>query len=180
MPGTRALIRAIDALSDWTGRAVSWLTLSMVLVTFAVVVLRYLFDTGWIAVQEAITYMHALVFLIGAAYTLRHNGHVRVDIVYRRLSPRGRAAVDLFGSLFLLLPMSGFLFWVSWDYVASSWALHEGSRETGGLPGVFLLKGAILVMAGLLLLQGLAMLLQRGLVLLGHAEAEEEQPGPEV
>ena len=171
------LIRFIDALSDWTGRAVSWLTLGMVLVTFAVVVLRYLFDTGWIAVQEAITFMHALVFLLGAAYTLRHNGHVRVDIVYRKLAARGRAWVDLFGSLFLLLPMSLFILWISWDYVASSWALLEGSREAGGLPGVFLLKSAILLMAGLLALQGLALALRQVAILLGRAEADLE-PGP--
>ena len=150
----------IERLSEWSGRAVSWLTLAMVLVTFLVVVLRYAFDLGWIALQESITWMHALVFLLGAAYTLRHDGHVRVDIFYRRRSPRGRAWTDLLGALLLLIPVCGFILWISWDYVAESWRLHEGSREAGGLPGVFLLKTAIPVMATLLLVQGLAQVLR--------------------
>ncbi len=147
----------IDQLNDWTGRLTAWLTLMMVAVTFAVVVLRYLFDLGSIALQESITFMHAMVFMLGAAYTLRHEGHVRVDIIYSRLNERRRAWVDLFGVLFLLLPVTLFISWVSWEYVSSSWALLEGSREAGGLPGVFLLKSLIPLMALLLLLQGLAM-----------------------
>ncbi len=147
----------IDQLNDWTGRLTAWLTLMMVAVTFAVVVLRYLFDLGSIALQESITFMHAMVFMLGAAYTLRHEGHVRVDIFYSRLNERRRAWVDLFGVLFLLLPVTLFISWVSWEYVSSSWALLEGSREAGGLPGVFLLKSLIPLMALLLLLQGLAM-----------------------
>ena len=150
----------IESFIDWTGRAVSWLTLGMVLVTFLVVVLRYVFDTGWIALQESINYMHALVFLIGAAYTLRHNEHVRVDIFYCRLSERGRAWVDFIGGLFILLPVMVFIIWTSWAYVIDSWSVHEGSREAGGLPGIFLLKSVILLMAALLILQGLAMMLK--------------------
>jgi TRAP-type mannitol/chloroaromatic compound transport system permease small subunit len=147
----------IDKLSDWSGRLIAWLTLAMVVVTFTVVVMRYLFDTGSIALQESITYMHAMVFMLGAAYTLRHEGHVRVDIFYRRFGERGRAWVDLFGVLFLLLPVTVFIAWVSWDYVSTAWELREGSREAGGLPGVYLLKSVIPLMALLLLLQGLAM-----------------------
>lgn len=147
----------IDQISEWSGRLVAWLSLTMVLTTFLVVVLRYLFDLGSIALQEAITYMHASLFMLGAAYTLRHEGHVRVDIFYNRFGARGRAWVDLMGVLLLLLPVTLFITWVSWDYVASSWALHEGSREAGGLPGVFLLKSVIPLMALLLLLQGVAM-----------------------
>ena len=120
--------RTLDGLNEWIGRAVSWLSLLMVLVTFAVVVLRYAFDTGWIAMQESVTYMHAVLFLAGAAYTLKHQGHVRVDVFYRRFSPRGRAWVDLFGGLLLLLPVCLFIFYMSWDYVVQSWALQEGSR----------------------------------------------------
>lgn len=88
------IIQQIESFIEWTGRTVSWLTLGMVLVTFIVVVLRYLFNTGWIALQESINYMHALVFLIGASYTLKHNAHVRVDIIYQKLSARGQAWVD--------------------------------------------------------------------------------------
>lgn len=144
---------AIERFIEWTGRAVSWLTLFMVITTFVVVVLRYLFDTGWIAVQESISYMHATVFLIGAAYTLQQQGHVRVDIFYSRFNQQTRAWVDLCGALFMLMPFMFFIGWMSWEYVLDSWDVFEGSREAGGLPGVFLLKSLILVMAALLMLQ---------------------------
>jgi TRAP-type mannitol/chloroaromatic compound transport system permease small subunit len=171
----------LDWFSEWTGRAISWLTLGMVIVTFTVVVLRYLFNVGWIGMQESITYMHALVFMLGAAYTLRHDGHVRVDIFYQKFSPRGRAWVDLLGTLFLLLPVTLFIAWISWEYVASSWSLLEGSRETGGLPGVYLLKTAIPMMALLLVLQGTSLALRSVLVLLGHEEdAPAHDPSTEV
>lgn len=172
--GLARVARAISGLSEWTGRTISWLTLLMVLVTFVVVILRYLFNVGWIAMQETITWMHALVFMLGAAYTLRHDGHVRVDVFYRTASPRAKAWVDLLGTLVLLLPVCGFIAWTSWDYVASSWAVHEASKETGGLPGLYLLKTAILVMAGLLILQGLAILMNNLLVILGRAPAGDE------
>lgn len=173
-------VHALETLNEWVGRTLSWLTLLMVLVTFAVVVLRYAFDMGWIAMQESVTYMHACLFLGGAAFTLKHHGHVRVDIFFHRFSRRGQAWVDLLGSLFLLMPVSVFIGWISWDYVASSWGLFEGSREAGGLPGVFLLKTMILAMAGLLILQGLAVALRCGLFLGGMNEAmpvplEEEE-----
>ena len=125
----------------------------MGIVTFAVVVLRYLFDTGWIAVQESITYMHAAVFLIGAAYTLQQDAHVRVDIFYSRFNEQTRAWVDLCGALFMLMPFMFFIAWMSWEYVISSWDVLESSREAGGLPGVFLLKSLMLVMTALLMLQ---------------------------
>jgi TRAP-type mannitol/chloroaromatic compound transport system permease small subunit len=163
------LIGLFEAINEWLGRAVSWLSLCMVLVTFFVVVMRYAFDLGWIWLQESVTFMHAALFLIGAAYTLKHQGHVRVDIFFRRFTPRTRAWVDLFGSLLLLLPVCLFIFSVSWDYVAQSWRLHEGSREAGGLDGVYLLKSLILVMALLLVLQGAAMALRALLSLMGRA-----------
>ena len=159
---------ALDAVSEWIGRAVAWLTLGMVLVTFAVVVLRYAFDLGWIAMQESVTYMHGLVFMLGAAYTLKHNGHVRVDIFYRKLGPKGRCLVDLLGTLLLLIPSCMFIAWVGWDYVSSSWEVFEGSREAGGLPAVFLLKTLILVMPALLSLQAVAGALRNLLCLLGR------------
>jgi TRAP-type mannitol/chloroaromatic compound transport system permease small subunit len=164
----------LDGLSEILGSAVSWLSLLMVLVTFLIVVLRYAFDLGWIWLQESVTYMHAALFLVGAAYTLKHEGHVRVDIFYRRFTPRTQAWVDLGGSLLLLLPVCIFIFSVSWEYVAQSWALHEGSREAGGLDGVYLLKSLILVMAGLLVLQGLAQAVRRLLILLGWQRAKVE------
>lgn len=157
----------IDNFSDACGRAIAWLTLCMVLTQFAVVILRYVFEIGWIAMQESILFMHALVFLLGAAYTLRHEGHVRVDIFYRHMSRKGQALVDILGTLFLLLPVCGYIFWSSWGYVADSWGLFEGSREAGGLPGVFLLKSSILLMAGFFSLQGVSLLL-KNLIIIFH------------
>jgi TRAP-type mannitol/chloroaromatic compound transport system permease small subunit len=154
------LIQRLESLAEFTGRIVAWGTLLMVLITFAVVVLRYALDTGWIAMQESITYLHALVFMLGAAYTLKHHGHVRVDIFYQKFSRRGRAWVDLLGTLLLLFPLMGFIFWVSWEYVVESWKVFEGSREAGGLPGVFLIKTLLLLMPVTMTIQGLALALR--------------------
>jgi len=147
------VLAGVEAFIDWSGRTVSWLSLFLVLVTFIVVVLRYVFDSGSIALQEITTYLHASVFLTGMAYTLQQNAHVRVDIFYSRFSEQTKAWVDLFGALFLLLPFMLFISWISWEYIADSWSVFEGSREAGGLPGVFLLKSLILVMTFLLSLQ---------------------------
>jgi len=154
------LIRRLEVTAEWLGRMVAWATLLMVLITFLVVLLRYLFDTGWIAMQESVTYLHAAVFMLGAAYTLKHGGHVRVDIFYQGFGPRGKAWINLLGTLFLLFPLALFILFVSWDYVAESWKVLEGSREAGGLPGVFLLKTLILVLPLTLLLQGTALALK--------------------
>ena len=172
----------LDAIAEGTGRLISWLTLGMVWVTFLIVVLRYAFGLGWIAMQESVGYMHALVFMLGAAYTLKHDGHVRVDILYRGFSPRTQAWVDLLGTLFLLVPVSAFLIWVSWDYVTASWSLREASPQAGGLPGVFLLKSVIPLMAALLLAQGLAQALRCLLLLRGDSGAapEHAQHEPEL
>ena len=149
-------IQLIENFIEWIGRTISWLTLGMVLLTFCVVLFRYVFNTGWIALQESISYMHSLVFLIGAAYTLKHDGHVRVDILYQKLNERGQASINLLGNIFILLPVMLFIFWISWDYIKISWDVLESSREAGGLPGVYLLKSTILLMAVLLILQSIA------------------------
>ena len=137
----------------------------MVLVTFLVVVMRYVFDAGFIWLQESVVWMHAAVFMLGAAYTLKHQGHVRVDIFYQKMGPRSRAWVDLLGTLLLLFPVCGFIFWVGWEYVLNSWDVLEGSREAGGLPGVFLLKSLILLLPLTLGLQGIATMLRSILLL---------------
>ncbi len=151
------LCDAIDAFNERIGRITAWALLLMVGVTFLVVVLRYGFNFGRIALQESTTYLHAFVFMIAGAYTLKHNEHVRVDIFYQDMSPRNKAKVDLFGSVFLLLPFTLFILWVSFDYVLKSWQLLEQSREAGGLPFVYILKSFIPVMAGLLFLQALSL-----------------------
>jgi TRAP-type mannitol/chloroaromatic compound transport system permease small subunit len=162
------LAHILDSIAELTGRIISWLTLAMVIITFGVVVLRYVFESGSIALQESVTYLHAVVFMLCAAYTLKHDAHVRVDIFYQRASARTRAWVDLLGTLLLLLPVCAFILASSLDYVASSWSILEGSQESGGLDGVFLLKTTIPVMAGLLLLQGCALALHKLLVIVGY------------
>jgi len=144
------------------GKASSWLTLFMVLVTFTVVVLRYVFDVGFIWLQESVVWMHAFVFMMGAAYTLQREEHVRVDIFYRDMSKKRRAWVDLLGVIVFLLPLCAFLGWAAFDFVAASWNLHEASRESGGLPYplIPLLKSILIVMPVTLGLQGLSLLLQ--------------------
>jgi TRAP-type mannitol/chloroaromatic compound transport system permease small subunit len=149
----------------------------MVIITFSVVVLRYVFESGSIALQESVTYMHAVVFMLCAAYTLKHDAHVRVDIFYQRWSVRTRAWADLLGTLLLLVPVCVFIIASSLGYVAASWSILEGSQEAGGLDGVYLLKTAIPVMAGLLLLQGCALALHRLLIITGHAAMPETDTG---
>jgi TRAP-type mannitol/chloroaromatic compound transport system permease small subunit len=149
-------LTSIEFFIDWSGRTVSWLSLFLVLVTFIIVVLRYVFDSGSIALQEITSYLHATIFLVGMAYTMQHDAHVRVDVFYSRFSRQTRAWIDLCGALFLLLPFMLFVSWISWLYIADSWSVFEGSREAGGLPGVFLLKSLILVMTFLLSLQALS------------------------
>ena len=151
------LVRFIDAFSNWSGQLVSWLALALVLVTFVIVVLRYGFNIGAIALQELLLYFHSMIFMLGAAYTLKDDQHVRVDIFYRPASAKHKAWVNLLGVIFLLWPSCGFIFYISWQYVASSWSYLEGSAEAGGIDAVFLLKTLILLMPLMLILQGLAL-----------------------
>jgi len=151
----------LDRVSTTIGRNVAWLGLGLVLVTFVVVIVRYLFDSGSIALQESALYLHATLFMLGAAWTLKIDGHVRVDVLYRHFSARGKATADLFGTLIFLLPTCGFLLWISQDYVAAAWRVREASPEAGGLPFVYLLKTLIPVTVLLLILQGISQLLRR-------------------
>ena len=158
-----------DKISIVSGRITSWLTLVMVVVTVIVVVMRYVFDAGAVWLQESVVWMHAVVFMVGAAYTLQQDEHVRVDIFYRNMGERRRAWIDLLGTLLFLLPLCVFLGYKSWDFVVVSWHLAESSREPGGMPYPFvpLLKSVLLVMPLLLVLQGLSMLIRALQVLRG-------------
>ncbi|MCV2883625.1 TRAP transporter small permease subunit [Aestuariibacter sp. AA17] len=156
----------IDRANDTLSRIVSWFTLLMVLITCLIVILRYVFNMGWIAMQESVMYLHAAVFMLGAAHTLRVNEHVRVDVIYRTLSPQKQALIDLGGSLFLLLPVNLFIFAMSVEYVVNSWQLLEGSPEAGGLPFVFILKSLLLMFAFTMTLQGIAEIIRQSLTLI--------------
>jgi TRAP-type mannitol/chloroaromatic compound transport system permease small subunit len=150
------LVKSIERLTVAVGRAASWCTLAIVLLGLAVVLMRYALGFGSIWLQETIIYAHAALFLLAAAWTLKEGGHVRVDVFYATASPRTKALVDLCGALFLLLPFALALLWFSLPYVMRSWTILERSRETSGLPLVFLLKTLIPVFAVLLALQGVA------------------------
>lgn len=163
------LIHSIDRYIDLIGRGVSWLTLVMVVTVVVVVVTRYFLQIGSIALQESVTYLHSAIFLIGVAYTLQHDGHVRVDIFYRQFSIRQRALVNFFGNILFLIPFSVLILVASWEYVLVSWTIRETSTENNGLPFVYVLKSLMLLMPAILILQGVSELLKSLLILLGHA-----------
>jgi len=151
-----ALADVIDRINGGIGRVCAWLCLFVVLVQFAVVVLRYALGIGSIWLTESIIYAHAAMFMLAAAWTLREGGHVRVDVFYDHASPRTKAWVDLGGALLLLLPFMLVLLWFALPYVFRSWMILERSRETSGLPAVFLLKTLIPLFALMMALQGAA------------------------
>ncbi len=155
-------MNVFDRTSAVIGKAASWLTLIMVVVTFIVVVLRYVFDFGLIWLQESVTWMHAVVFMLGAAYTLCDEEHVRVDVFYSKTNAKRRAWIDLLGVVLFLLPLCGFLAFTAYDFIASSWAMHEASRESGGLPYPMLplLKTALIIMPVTVALQGVSLMMR--------------------
>jgi TRAP-type mannitol/chloroaromatic compound transport system permease small subunit len=163
----RSLSGALRRLSELTGRLLAWLMIPMVLGTFLIVIFRYALDLGWIWMQEGTVWVHAAVFMVAAAYTLNRNEHVRVDVFYRGMSVRRKACVDLAGAVLFLIPVAMFLVITSWDYVAVSWQIREGSREAGGLPYPFtsILKSFIPLTAVLLILQGIANVIDNVLTL---------------
>lgn len=158
----------IDRFTEYSGRAVAWLSLVLALVVCTLVIARYAFRISLPVLQEAALYLHATLFMVGAAFTLKGDGHVRVDILYRGWSPRTRAWVDCIGTLVFLLPVCVLLLMMSWDYVAASWSVRETSSDPGGLPWVWLLKTLLLILPAMLILQGVAELLRRLPVALGR------------
>jgi TRAP-type mannitol/chloroaromatic compound transport system permease small subunit len=139
----------------------------MVLATCAVVIARYVFSVGAIGLQESVTYMHGLVFMLGIAFTLKEDGHVRVDVLYEKFPEKVRIGIDIAGHLLFLLPVASFILWTSLDFVAFSWSLKESSGQPGGLPAVYLLKGLIPFMAVLLILQGVSEILKGLMKIMG-------------
>ncbi|WP_421709365.1 TRAP transporter small permease subunit [Algihabitans sp.] len=158
---------AIDQVNRRIGTTVAWLALFMVLVQFALVLMRYVFGIGSIMTQESLIYAHGTLFMVAAGYTLLVGGHVRVDIFYREAEPRKKAWVDLIGVTVLLIPVCLLIWRYSLPYVLSSWAVLEGSRETSGIQGVYLLKSCILVFVVLMSLQGLSLAFRSILVIAG-------------
>ena len=169
-------MQAIDAVTDITGRAIAWLTVAMVVMVMTVVVTRYFLSVGSIALQESVTYLHCMIFMLGLAFTLKHDGHVRVDIFYRDFSAKTQAAVNLGGAVLFLMPVCVLLLVTSWDYVLASWAIGETSAENNGLPFVYLLKTLMLLMPMTLILQGISEMLRNVLILIGKELSAADAP----
>ena len=150
------LLSGLSALTRMVVRPLRWLALIMVLLTFAIVILRYALNSGGVLLQESVMYLHGTLFMLAIALGVGDNTHVRVDILYSRRSPEQQAWIDLVGHLLFLLPVAGFMIWVSLPYVSNSWQILEGSSEVGGIPGVFLLKTLIPLTGALLFCQGIA------------------------
>jgi len=165
-------VRRVDAINDWIGRTAAWLTLGCVLTCFAVVVLRYAFGIGFPWMQELYVWQHAAVFMAGAGYTMLHRGHVNVDVLYGRLKPRGKAWVDILCTLVFLFPWLAVVAITSAPFVLSSWSIREASSTAGGLPAVYLLKSLLWVFCLVLFVQGLALIVRRGLFLAGDGDAD--------
>jgi len=165
-----ATVRNIDRFTEGCGRILAWLVLAMALLTTVIVIMRYGFNHGSIMAQESVIYMHGSLFMLAAAYTLKHDGHVRVDIFYRTFSPRRAAWVNSLGAIAFLMPLCVFIFISSWDYVTEAWMIRESSPEAGGIPAVFLLKSLIPAMAVTLFLQALAEVLRNALTLVAPGE----------
>lgn len=170
MTALARLADIVDRFNDTVGRGVRWLALGLVLVQFVVVVLRYVFGSSFIWMQESVIYTHATLFMLAIGYTLLHDGHVRVDVIYAGLPRRRQAWIELAGALVAILPFCLLVLWACWPYVSISWRMREGPMFPGGIPWLYLLKSLIPAMAVLLLLQGVSVACRAILVLGGRSD----------
>jgi len=168
------VVKIIDGFTEWSGRSVAWLVLAMVLLICYDVAMRYLLQQGSVALQELEWHLFALIFLLGSAYTLKHDEHVRVDILYQssKLSDKHRALINIVGILVFLLPFCILILISAWRFVDNAYFYHEGSPDPGGLPYRYLLKASVLVAFAMLILQGFAELL-RNILKLQNTEATD-------
>ncbi len=169
------LSAAINRLNEWVGRAVSWLCAALVLLVCFDVVTRYLFSATAAWIMELEWHLFALIFLLGAGYAFRHGRHVRVDLFYAGFSVKDKAWVDFLGALLFLLPWCLLITYTSFGYALSSYEIRETSPDPGGLPARYLIKFSIVIGAALLLLQGIASLIDSALVLAGEKSPDGEK-----
>jgi len=175
MEAIKTITRWIDNMNEWVGSGVAWVTLGLVLVVFVDVVMRYLLNKSYVFTQELEWHLFGFIFLIGAGYTLLHDGHVRVDIIYQRLGIKGRAWTNLLGVILFLIPGCIMVITTSWQFAANSFSMMEGSPDPGGIPFRFIIKGCIPVGFTLLLLQGFSLGLHSFMQILGVEKEEEEK-----
>jgi len=173
MDAIKRLCRGIDTLNTIVGRMVAWVTLLVVLVVFVDVVMRYAFNTSFVSTQELEWHLFGFIFLMGAGYTLLKDGHVRVDIFYQRLSPRGQAWVNLLGVLLMLLPGCYLVIVTGFGFAKTAWITMEGSSDPGGIPYRFVLKSCIPAGFILMALQGISLGLKSLMTIVGVAVDRE-------
>jgi len=171
------LADAIDRFQDRIGRWLYWLTLVMVVIGAYNAIVRYLDKYTGMTLSsntylEMQWYLFAILFLMGTAYTLRHDAHVRVDILYTRLGAKGKAWINLLGTVLFLFPFCILMLWVSWPAVANSWAVLEASPDPGGLPR-YPIKTVIPIAFLLVMVQGVSMTIRA-------AATIRDVPGAEV
>ena len=167
-------VKNVEKVNDAVGRSISWLIILLVLTTFFVAIFRYGFNLGWVWLQELYVWIHGTVIMLGAAYTLLHDDHVRIDIFYRSLSERSKAFVNLFGTLLLLIPTILTVFWFVVPYVSLSWQRLEASREAGGMQGLFIWKTTMLIFCILLFFQSLALISKSLIVISGKKNSKSD------
>ena len=174
MNALKTVSRWIDILNEWVGRGVAWVTAGLVMVVFVDVLMRYIFNLSFVFTQELEWHLFGFIFLIGAGYTLLHDGHVRVDIIYQRIGAKGRAWVNFIGVLLFLIPGCIMVITTSWKFTMTSFSMLEGSPDPGGIPFRFIIKGCIPIGFTLLLLQGISMGLHNFMKILGIEKSGEE------
>ncbi len=159
-------IAAVDSLNERIGNGISWMTFLLVLVVCFDVVTRYIFKSSSVGVQELEWHIFAVIFLMGGAYTLKHEKHVRVDIFYSRMNERKQALINLAGTVLFLIPFCLLIIFSSFDFVWNSFSIGESSPDPGGLPFRFILKAVLPLSFFFILLQGISLLFKSILILL--------------
>lgn len=171
----KSIANFIDAINERVGRFVSWITTGLVAVVFVDVAMRYMFNTSFVFTQELEWHLFAFIFLMGAGYTLLYDGHVRVDIIYQRLSTKGQAWVNFICCFVFLFPGCFLVIYTSLNFVANSFNVMEGSPDPGGIPFRYLLKACIPVGFSLFALQGVSLMINSLLTITGHADETAEK-----
>ncbi|MBU1156702.1 MAG: TRAP transporter small permease subunit [Proteobacteria bacterium] len=174
MNALRSFANGIDKINEYVGRFVSWITALLVLVVFVDVVMRYVFNISFVFTQELEWHLFAFIFLIGAGYTLLHDGHVRVDIIYQKLGSKAQAWVNFIGCLLFLFPGCYLIITTSMGFVENSFTIFEGSPDPGGIPLRFILKSMIPLGFALVWLQGISLFINSFLVIIGREEQKRE------
>ncbi|MFH0825037.1 MAG: TRAP transporter small permease subunit [Pseudomonadota bacterium] len=175
MHSLKRLTAFIDRVNELVGTMVAWATLGLVLIVFIDVVMRYTINVSFVFTQELEWHAFSLVFLLGAGYTLLHDGHVRVDILYQSAGPKGQAWINLIGVIFFLIPGCWLVIKTSGAFAYTSWEMLEGSPDPGGIPYRFIVKGLIPLGFSLLLLQGISLGINSLLIVLGFETQEDEK-----